>query len=828
MLERSRLLDDAWFEVSVGLYRQYLQETARDQDETPVGCIAETGVYHLTVQANTKAVLRAKLHLRVFDPAGCGSLPVLSDTLAWEHLEVNGEAAALASVGNWLKFAPRAPGVYTITASATLEGPKALKKLRGLPIRRTVKTFLIFDSPGRWHVDVEGAQPRRLVGTVEKGTHGRFALPPHKMLKVKYDVPRIERQRPVRYELQGDVVWNLDAAVQQVTAHLTVTIAGGASDEIELLLPRNADRVSITGPEVREVRVDGGRAKVYLQGRRLGQTALTVSYELPQGDGNVRRLGQLGASDGHWVGGTLVVTNSAGGMEVLPGTMVGLGELALFDIPSSASAILPAPPVAAYKITSRSFSAEVEVVRLGEFALRQSIADLAHYEVFLSPDGSMMCRARYEIRNRNKQFLNLDLPEGSRLLFASVNEKPCRLSPVTEGQTRWMLPLERSRPSVMGLVSFPVEIAFVRRTDRLRAKGDAEIPLPIIDLPVAYGWCEAYIPSGMRIRKWSGGMKHVERYSSETARANLAYGMGELAAGYEQAERIRPQGRPAPGPGVPAPVAALTPIPAKPARPKDRLAATDSTSDSPSSQRQSRSDMRFGSGTVFIGGAKLNATLGTNYYRAGRDYYDKNDYVNARAALQRAIKLAPNTPEAANARRLIQNIGLVQGKLKLKSRGEKLAGRRVIGGQSLANVTLFGGQRSHIEKGFKAAREGRSEEALSQLEAAEAITGQLLVQGAEVKSTNAPMLGFRKQLGDLMQERQDRLGRLRRSIDSLKTEGKYKAALKEAKELRKHAKGVELSELQAEMEELATVEVRERAKFGEGWRHGLGGRTARR
>ncbi|KKK64591.1 hypothetical protein LCGC14_2982640, partial [marine sediment metagenome] len=120
--------------------------------------------------------------------------------------------------------------------------------------------------------------------------------------------------------------------------------------------------------------------------------------------------------------------------------------------------------------------------------------------------------------------------------------------------------------------------------------------------------------------------------------------------------------------------------------------------------------------------------------------------------------------------------------------------------------------RSHLEKGFKAAREGRSEEALSQLEAAEAITGQLLVQGAEVKSTNAPMLGFRKEMGDLMQAREHRLGRLRQSIDSLKTEGKYKAALKEAKELRKHAKGVELSELQAEMEELATVEVRERAK----------------
>ena len=37
MLERSRLLDVAWFEVSVGLYRQYLQETTRGQNETPVG-----------------------------------------------------------------------------------------------------------------------------------------------------------------------------------------------------------------------------------------------------------------------------------------------------------------------------------------------------------------------------------------------------------------------------------------------------------------------------------------------------------------------------------------------------------------------------------------------------------------------------------------------------------------------------------------------------------------------------------------------------------------------------------------------------------------------
>ena len=89
----------------------------------------------------------------------------------------------------------------------------------------------------------------------------------------------------------------------------------------------------------------------------------------------------MGIRDGHWADGTLVVTNTAGDSEVLAGTMTGLTELALADIPDAASAILAGAPALAYRITARDWSAQVELLNLGEFALTESIADLAHFEL---------------------------------------------------------------------------------------------------------------------------------------------------------------------------------------------------------------------------------------------------------------------------------------------------------------------------------------------------------------------------------------------------------------------------------------------------------------
>ena len=832
VLSRSRELSDARFSVPLGLWKQYLRETVGEAaaPTAPVAVIAERAVYHLTVAADGAVTLGAEVRLRVFEAAHAGGVRVFAASLAWTDVTLGGKPTKLPTVDGWLCFAPDEPGEYVLTGRAPIRERGAYGGTVRASVPATVRTAMRFDSPGAWDVSLEGAAGR-IVGDAQAGTHGELATPPRQSLVMSYRPPAPPIDRPPQYRLSGPVAWNIDAGRQQVAAAIDVAIVGGATDTLELRLPAGATRLNVAGPDVREVRAGAGSATIHLRGRITGQTRLSVNYDLPAGDGHLKRLAPPKLARGAWSDGHVVVTNTAGGSELLAESLSGLRQIALADIPDSAGAILAGPAVLAAEIAARDWSASVEVVDLGEFALRESIADLGCFQLMFRDDGTVICRARYEIRSRMRQFLRVELPRGARVLLARVNETPRPLSPVPGetddcatvsadqgpwlapvasppsagqrarvrgssggrekpspqpspkgrgspaplapalsphqnggrgGQTghgerhapavdAYLLPLVRSKASVKGLVSFPVEVVCVWRADGLGRRGTTAVTLPRIDLPIAYAWCETYWPEEMTVRRWAGLLEHVERFSSETAAASMDYGKAELAEGYKQDRRIR-----MPRIGLPGAMAPEPP-PAEVVRDVQRR------------QAQERA-------------GKL--LLARNYYRAGKDFYDRNDYANAETALQNVRNLAPESVEATNAERLLANIKAVSGKMALKSRAEKAAGVAVKQETRLANRPLEQRQQKMLEAGFKAAREGRADEAKAQFEAAEALGEQLVRQGASSTEQHAVLREAKGKLSALRSRERQRSAELRKSLEMHRSSGDYEKALDVAKKLR--------------------------------------------
>lgn len=783
LLDRSRLLDDVHFRVVRSVYEGFVRATLRPQAgiPAPVPLIAAEGVYALAVPATRQPVLSATLRYRVFEPERCVGTPVLSTALAWENVRLDGQPADLPAEKGWLRLPALAAGPHEITATSTLrEAPPSGAGL-DLAIARTVRSVVAFDSPDTWELAVSGGH-QHLVGAAPAGTHGQVAVTPRRRLSLRYHPPRPVTERPPRFAVRGDVAWNLDAAIQQVAARLDVAIIGGRAERVELTLPATTDRVEVSGPDVRETQLAPGRATVFLRGRIAERTRLRVSFEMPHGTG-ARRLPAPAVRDGHWAGGTLVVTNTAGGSEVLPGSTVGLRRMALADVPASARGILAGPPTLAFEVTSRSWSAEVELLNLAEFALRESIADLAHYQVGFRPDGTLLCKASYEIRNRTRQFLQLVLPEGAVVLESLVNDKPVPLTAKAGGA--WLLPLVRSTASVKGLVTFPVEIVFLCRTAPLVRRGQTGLALPRIDVPIAYAWCEAYVPEGMEVPEWGGPLRAVERYSNETATATMSYGLGMAAEGYRPATRPAPEtpeGEPKPaekprrdwgvvrwfrerpfsivvgGMAADAPAAAAPP-PVQPAVP------------------QTWEDT--GGGTV---------QLGRNYYRAGKSFYDKQDYANAAESLEKVLKFNPKSPEAFNAAKLLANIRTVVknqegGQAGAQSGAAKAARIQVTHEVQTRLAKLERRQEKLLERGLYAAAEGRKDEASKTLEAARSLGEQLIAQGANKAEQLARLRKAQVTLGDL---RKDRLADAKerfKKVRELEGKGDYELAYKTAQKL---------------------------------------------
>ncbi len=819
LLKRSRLLEDVRFTVPGSLYREYLRiaSVGEAMFPAPVASIAGNGRYHLALDAAGRPALVATVALRVFKPRRCRNLPVLTAEWAWEKVAVNGAPASLAARKGWLRFTPRKAGRYVVSGQIGLSKGRADGGKVSFGIPRTVRTSLRFDSPGRWRVAVSGS-PHRLLGQAPGGTHGELAVTPRERIEVEYTRPVELPPRPPRYELRGATAWNLDAGRQQIAARLRVRILGGRTDRLILQLPASARRVTITGPDVREAQVSPAGAAIFLRGTIAGQTRLTVGYELPLGAGSIQRLGRPELADGRWSGGTLAVTNTAGASEILPHAVRGLREIHPEDLPAEARGMLAGKCVLAYQITSRFFSAAVDVVDLGEFALRESIADLAHYRLLLRPDGSVLCKVDYEIRNRSRQFLRLHLPRGARVLVARVNDKPRPLTPLLDEPGAHLLPLVRSQASVKGLVSFPVQIVVLMRGKALRREGLAAVPLPRIDLPIAYGWCELHVPRDMAVDRWAGPMQHVERYSSETAVASLTYGRAELAEGYKLEDRPTveavPEGQPQRRPKRPPPPIALAKPPElKPTRPTEEPARPFGPATQPAATEILATKVTVPEGgTLILGGQVM---LSRNYYRAGRDYYERGDYDKAAISLENTLRMAPKSAEAANAARLLANIKAVRGKLAAKSRQEKALTRQVKKEISGLNVKLEQQQRELIEQAGEAVRGGRRDEAAAGYQAAVSLGEQLIARGADEREQSVRLRDAKEELDRLQKQKQARATQLRTRYEVLKTAGQYGEALKIGKALQEvyEDKG-EQQRLRGELEELAATTVRDKARHG--------------
>ncbi len=819
MLRRSLHLKDVQFEVPVDVVRAYLDadKPAGAASKAPVSHVAQSGQYTVTIGADGEATLGATIQLQVFrlpdEP-----VKVLSGELAWRKIRVNGQPAELAIRDGWALVAPDKPGPVLVTAEAPLKdmgpGGGALR----LPVLTTTRTLVHLDAAGRLEMAVEDA-PNRVRAGQEKSA-GTVAVSPRNRLDVRVPTPRRQLTRPTRFQLSGAVAWNFDIGLEQVSAELDVRILGSGTERLTLDLPADLERVSITGPDVRETLLDGRRAVVHLRGTVRQRTRLRLSAQRNVTGKDTRRLDGLGIRDGRWSQGTLVVTNAHAGSELLGGSASGLKELSLSDVPTRAMAMLAGNVSLVYEITGGAFALEVERLDLGAYAVTESIADLAQYELVVRPDGSGLCKVRYEIRNRTRQFLTLQLPPGANILLARVNESSRPVSPVADRPDRYVLPLVRSKATVLGLVSFPVEVVYTFRQSRLSDAGRARLPLPRIDVPVAYGWCELRVPEQMDARAWHGVLRRVQQFSHQTARASMAYGSAELAEGYSVANRPAPQATPT---DTARPTASGGPTPSVQAP-------------LPTPATQPEPDVRP---------ADAKRILARNYYRAGKDYYGANDLTNAREALTQVVKLAPDSVEAANAKRLLANADMLAGKLKVSGKQQKVAAAKVAREVSQGNQELLQGQHSHIQSALTNLREGDAAQARTQLKAAEAITRRLADQGEDRAEQERILEDIQSQLGQIESFQRSEATEIRREVDRLEKEGKYRKAMElnrrldelgaERGEVADRAKDLALKQAQREtarraMEERRRelIETARKGGFDEAFRQAAGRRGAAR
>ncbi len=753
--------------IPISVYEQYLRELMRGPlpPQPPQVVWVERASYRFNV-TETEAEIETALEIVCLPGTGPRGVRLLPADLAWREAAVDGRKTDLRRADDgWLHFEAAEPGRFRVVARATVK-PKAAGDLRTLNFGTppAAWTTCTVDASGAWDVRFSRS-PQSIVGT-DAGTRGTVGLAAGDGLQVAWRRPAPPVHRAAQIAVESRVGWTVADGVHQVRAVLDVRLWGGEAAELAVTLPPGAERVSITGPDVREVQVQPPRARVFLRGAITQRTRLNVAFEAARPATGRMSLAAFGIEGANLRGGTLAIAGGAGGV-LLEMDSPGLVPTALADLPDETRALLTGPPVYAYSL-SGPWEAQVDLVGMSEFPVRETLVDSALYTVLYRPDGRVMTKVIYEVRNRAQQYMAVDLPAGAQIVVARVAEVQRNLAR-GPGQTVYV-PLEKSVLTTAGLVSFPVEVVYVMKGEPLGRRGRFRLALPRTDLPVAYARCALMLPDGMKTGEWGGALRRAETWSSETADIEFEYGTGHLAAGVLEKPAVRRAPAAKPKPKTPRVVegfgdlslfngaapggAIVVPAPAEPYEAPERERA-----------RAAEDERTIAQGRI---------VQGKNLYRAGVDYYQRNDYAKARDLFKQVIVAAPQSLEADNARKYLGNVEVALGqglKDSTSDRGLRAAAKAVQKGQQAANIEDRGRQQELLSQAQEALRRGDEDQAEAAYKVAVNLAGKLQTRGEEAQEQKAVVREaerFLKEREAHRKEQGDKVARLREEVSSLR------------------------------------------------------------
>ena len=304
------------------------------------------------------------------------------------------------------------------------------------------------------------------------------------MLSWKRKVDDRRAELPLRVRGRVTQLVGLGEDTGQITAEVRVEVLQGLARDVTLAIPPGLVVNQVNGPTVADWEASGGMLRVGL----LEPATAEISFVV-QGDIRVMREGSLVVP--------LVRIPSAdretGGVAV---EVVGAGQIAgrqsrgfeptdpseLGDVVANRES----PSMIAFRLRPlgghEPRSLTVDVVRYTPQAVLIANVEEARYRALASEDGRMLVEARYAVRNNQRSFLKVTLPEGSTVWSAEVAGRPVR--PGLAEQDGVLLPLDKGRAGE-DAPTFVVQLVYLQRVEAWLDKGRARIDLPALDLPTS-------------------------------------------------------------------------------------------------------------------------------------------------------------------------------------------------------------------------------------------------------------------------------------------------------------------------------------------------------
>jgi hypothetical protein len=300
-------------------------------------------------------------------------------------------------------------------------------------------------------------------------------------------------------------------------AEVNLEVTQGAAKEARIQLPENITVNQVSGAMVADWEVKAGELAVtFLEPvEQSARFVITGESKTPR-DGHIDIALLRLLNTERDTGGVAVEVLGAGEIKDLKSQ--GLENADATEL-GDYFAARQSPSMVAFRFRSGDAKSTrglaVDVARYAQQAILMANVEEARYRVLLSKEGKTLVQALYAIRNNQRNFLKVTLPQGAAIWSASLAGKPVRPGQSPDGSL--LLPLEKARAGEEAPV-FAVEIFYLVRDAAWVEKGKAHLALPALDLPISRTGVLLYHPPLFKLTAEPGAFR-LEQYDAPSSEA---------------------------------------------------------------------------------------------------------------------------------------------------------------------------------------------------------------------------------------------------------------------------------------------------------------------
>ncbi len=285
---------------------------------------------------------------------------------------------------------------------------------------------------------------------------------------------------------------------------LTYNIANAPTRSFALRIPAEYRNVELHGRDIRNWTQDGDEWTVHLQQKVLGDYTLLVTYDHPakyQGE-------ELLAGGIH----TLDIKNEVGYIALAGAANLSLDEELGFattilpidveEIPEEYALLVNDPIMYALRYGGAPHDARVRIKRFATQPLLTQVADHTTFDTTISKDGEAVTVAVYHVKNTDRQYFAMRLPEHAALW--SVNVEGSKVQVLDRGDGMVLIPVERRRDPNAPL---KVDVTYAQQFDQPGSVAWMEFKAPEVDAQAVFARWAFRLPDGRRLVAAEGSME---------------------------------------------------------------------------------------------------------------------------------------------------------------------------------------------------------------------------------------------------------------------------------------------------------------------------------